>query len=335
MLGRLSRTNGRRPRAGTPADLRRGRAFASRVKRQLLNHRCDLIFAPVASWELTCVDPDLPTIYLSDTTARLHIDHYHEYEPPRTDCELEQLSRQESVAISKSTRLIYPSNWAAESAVSDYRADRRRIDIIPFGANVDAVPHRNEIPPGPAVRDHATCRLIFTASNWHRKGGDIAVDTLAELRRMGRDAELTLVGCSPTAVPSARGVTAVPYLSKNSPRQHARLNHLYLRSHFIIVPSRADCSPTVIGEANAFGVPAVCTNVGGIADVVSNGRNGYMLPADASGADFAARIAAVFGDQPHYERLARTARAEYDNRLNWMHWGDAVCRVMKHVNNGG
>ena len=332
---RLWGSKGAPPREGSPADLRRGRAFASRVKRQLQTQPCDVIFAPVASWELAFVEVDCPIIYLSDITAKLHFKHYERFELSRTDIEFAHHWQREAGAISKATRLIYPSNWAAESAVSDYHTDRNKIDVIAFGANVDSIPQVDEIIPMPPVRNRISCRLLFIASNWLRKGGDVAVETLAALKGMGVESELVLVGNTPTTLESADGLQIEGFLNKNVADQRARLNDLFLRSHFIILPSRGDCSPMVIGEANAFGLPAICRNIGGIAELVSDGENGFTLPAAASGADFAALIAGVFNDPSRYERLVRTSRAEYDKRLTWQHWGDAVCRVMKQMNNDG
>ncbi len=334
VLERLTRSKRGLPGAGSPPDIQRGRAFASRVRRQLLRRPCNLILAPIASWELAFVKTDVPLIYLSDTTARQQMQHYHEFESPHTPIELEHREQRESLAIASATSLIYSSRWAGESAVLDYQADRRKLVIIPFGANLDHVPHAQAVISAAKARNRDVCRLIFLGRNWLRKGADTSVATLTALRRMGVPAELTLIGVSPPPhLNSVPGLTTIEYLNKNARRQSARLNQLYLESHFVLVPSRADCSPMVIAEANAFGLPAICTNVGGIGELVGDGQNGFTLPADATGDDFAVLIASVFANPDHYERLVSTSRAEFDERLNWRRWGDAVCRVMGQVMN--
>jgi glycosyltransferase involved in cell wall biosynthesis len=46
------------------------------------------------------------------------------------------------------------------------------------------------------------------------------------------------------------------------------------------LPSRLEGSPNVILEAMAMGLPIVATNIGGVVDLVEEGRNGFLLPPD-------------------------------------------------------
>ena len=46
------------------------------------------------------------------------------------------------------------------------------------------------------------------------------------------------------------------------------------------LPSRLEGSPNVILEAMAMGLPIVATNIGGVVDLVEQGRNGFLLPPD-------------------------------------------------------
>lgn len=59
----------------------------------------------------------------------------------------------------------------------------------------------------------------------------------------------------------------------------------YYRAHpvdlFVLVSSREGL-PVSVMEAMSFGVPAVVTDVGGCTELVRDGENGYVLPADLS-----------------------------------------------------
>ena len=48
---------------------------------------------------------------------------------------------------------------------------------------------------------------------------------------------------------------------------------------FVLV-SKSEGLPVSVMEALSFGVPAVVTDVGGCAELVCDGENGYVLPAD-------------------------------------------------------
>ncbi|GET37680.1 glycosyltransferase [Microseira wollei] len=110
---------------------------------------------------------------------------------------------------------------------------------------------------------------------------------------MGIDAELVMVGSKlPDEVRSDK-LTVIPYLNKNNPQQRQQLNELFFRANFLIFPTRAECYGIVLCEANAFGRPALATDVGGISTIIENGKNGYRLPLSATGNDYANLITQV------------------------------------------
>lgn len=296
--------------------------FNSEVQKKLHRTPCDVIFAPVASAELTFLDTKTPIIYLSDITFSL----YKKHSLLKLDRqESEWTSLQESVAISKASQIIYSSQWAAESAIYDYQTEANKIRIIPFGANLDKPPARDLAL---SKRQTSTCRLLFVGKDWYRKGGQLAYETLLSLCQQGVNAELIVVGCMPPAEIQHEKLTVIPDLDTNHPQQRAQLDKLFLQSNFLILPTRADCTPVVLCEANAFGLPVITTDVGGISSLITNGKNGYALTLLASGEDYAKIIGENFSDVTRYENLVRSSRDEYELRLNWNKWAESVQQVM-------
>jgi glycosyltransferase involved in cell wall biosynthesis len=237
-------------------------------------------------------------------------------------------SQQEFIAISKAKKLVYPSEWAAKSAICDYKAEPTKIEIIPFGANLDEPPLANEIL---SPKQTSSCRLLFVGRDWLRKGGDIAFQTLISLCERGVDAELVIVGSTPPPEIKHEKLRVIPYLNKNIPQQRKQLDELFLNSNFFILPTRAECYGIVFCEANAFGLPVFTTDVGGIPTIINNGRNGYMLPLSASGEDYANLIGEKFSDKGVYENLVRSSREEYDMRLNWDKWAESLHQVILSI----
>ncbi len=303
---------------GSPLYTAEYTKFAHKIQQQLLANPCDVIFAPVASAELNFLKTSLPIIYLSDVTFSLYRKFYS---LSLDEQELEWASKQESIAIAKASKLVYPSEWAAESAVYDYQVQVDKIEIIPFGANLDTPPLVGEVL---SRKTTSPCRLLFVGKDWHRKNGETAFQTLIALLQMGVDAELVVVGCVPPPEIKHDKLTVIPYLNKNVPQQRKQLDELFLKSHFFIFPTRADCSPIVLCEASAFGLPVITSEVGGISTIVKNGKNGYMLPLSASGDDYANLIVEKFSEPTSYERLVRSSREEYDRRLNWNEWAKSL-----------
>jgi glycosyltransferase involved in cell wall biosynthesis len=87
----------------------------------------------------------------------------------------------------------------------------------------------------------------------------------------------------------------------------------------------------VLAEANAFGLPVITTQTGGIPSIVREGENGFMLPLEARGADYAKVIAEVYQDDQRYAELVKSSRAAFDERLNWDAWGSAIRKIIKDL----
>jgi glycosyltransferase involved in cell wall biosynthesis len=299
--------------------------LAVQVTKQLAEAPCDVIFAPVASQELTFLETDIPIVYCSDTTRSLWWKYYDPHPDPR---EKHWRSVNESAAMEKSSRLVYPSTWAADSVIHDHGVEATKVAVIPFGANMDTPPPADLILKS---KKYDKCRLLLVGKEWGRKGGDIALETMRSLRKMGINAELTVVG---TAAPDGvqdEHLTCIPFINKNIPEQLQKLQDLYFGASFFIFPTRAECYGIVICEANAFGLPVITTDQGGVSTIIQDGKNGYKLPLSASGAEYAVLIAEIFADRSRYEQLVLSSRAEYDTRLNWNTWAEKLHEVFLSV----
>jgi glycosyltransferase involved in cell wall biosynthesis len=291
---------------------------------KLTDANCDVIFAAAASTAVAHLATDLPIVYLSDATVRLIVDYYPEYSAlfPRSLREADEI---EQLAIRKCSHFVYPSSWAARSAIEDYGADSSKIHVVPFGANIDEPPSREEVLR-PVSRD--ICRLLFVGVEWDRKGGDIALETLRELRRLGVPAELTVVGCRPPQGAPLEGLNVIPFIDKNHPEGRARLDRLFLNSDFLLLPTRAECFGIAVCEAGAYGLPTLSTLTGGLAELVRDGVNGFSFSLEARGDRYAARICDVHRNAETYQALRITSREEYETRLNWDAWGKQVREIL-------
>ncbi len=295
--------------------------FSQIIKEQLQHYSLNAIIAPVASQEMQYLETDIPIIYVSDVTYRLLVNTYNLKNNQHHE-------RCESSAILRANKLVYSSQWTANSAINDYGANPENIEIVPFGANIDTIPDAERILDKCSV---SRCRLLFIGRNWERKGGKFAFDTLISLLDMGVDAELLVVGCYPPPEYKHEKLRVIPNLDKNIPEEREQFNQLLFESHFLIFPTRADCSPIVICEANAYGIPVITTDVGGIPDIIKNGNNGFMLPLSASGQEYAQLIKANFSDPKQYQNLVTLSRAEYEARLNWQKWAERMYEIILKV----
>jgi glycosyltransferase involved in cell wall biosynthesis len=313
------------------------RQWLSQVEAQITEADCDFIFAPIASREIALISTNTPIIYASDSTAKLFCQeqHYTQGRQSKLSQEtLEQIELFDAIALTKAQHVIYPSQWAADSAIGDYGVAPSKVSIIPFGANLEQPPTAAQVWASRQTNPMEPCRLLFIGIDWRRKGGEIAFQTLLDLRQRGINAELVVVGTVPPSPIRHEKLTIIPQLDKNCPQQRQRLNQLLQQSHFLLLPSRAECYGISLCESSAFGLPVLTTAVGGISTVVRNGRNGYKLPLSASSADYADLLLKILADPDHYQRLTRSARAEYDQRLNWSSWSQNLYALLSSLESG-
>jgi len=323
----LERTIGWNPRL----DLSEGfmRRLGRIASRRIEASSCDLVVVPTQRWLIGQLRTSLPIVYVSDATPRLLRDYYAEFSSPRLpERRFETLDRAERTAIARAERLIYSSQWAADSAIADYGADPDLIGVFPFGANLDEPPTHGEINADPPSD---RCDLLFVGRNWERKGGAIALDTLRALRGWGIAATLTVVGCTPPVPAGEPGLIVIADLDKNNAADERRLHELYRDAHFFILPTRADCTSVALCEASAYGLPALATRTGGTASVVWPEVNGLLFDLNDGGAAYATAIRDLCADKDRYRRLRATSRDRYEQHLNWDRWGESARAVISSL----
>ncbi|HKV58823.1 MAG TPA: glycosyltransferase family 4 protein [Ktedonobacteraceae bacterium] len=300
------------------------RHCAKVAARRLAQQPFDLIVAPTGETEIAFLQTDLPIVLVTDSTYRVMRDYYPAFSRI-LDSSFRELELVASSAIQKSSLLLYASQWAADSAIEDYQASPEKVHVIPFGANFESTPPI-EILQQRKRSDR--CKLLFIGVKWERKGGDIAFETLLALEKMGIEAVLTVVGCIPPKQFAHPSMKVIPFLNKNDESQRKELEELYLTSDFLLFPTRNECYGIVVCEANAFGLPAIAADTGGVSGVVTEGVNGFLLPHSARGEQYAEIVAKLYQDEQSYAALVRSSRADFDARLNWDVWGATAHTLM-------
>jgi len=298
---------------------------ATYLKKKMKKKHYDFLFAPAAASELAYLNTAVPIVYFGDATFKIYTQSYVEFKSLNTFSRWEG-NHLEKRALKKSDVVIFSSHWAAQSAIEDYGVPANKVEVLQMGANMDSV-------PDPAIifkkEEDPELKLLFLSVEWERKGGSIAFETLKHLHSMGVQARLIVCGVNPPPEFVHSCMEVVPFINKNEAKNSELFARLLASVHFLILPTRADCTPMVNAEANAFGIPAITTNVGGVADVVKDGVNGYCLPLSANGLDYASLIATIFLDKDRYHQLIVSSRARFDELLNWEHFAQQLKVVLE------
>jgi glycosyltransferase involved in cell wall biosynthesis len=252
-----------------------------------------------------------PFAYITDATPQF----LREFYGLKLDLGSEEEEREVRV-MGAAQQVIFSSRYMADRAIRELGlTDTDKVADIPFGLNLDEVPVAP--PPKPPLDP---LRLLYIGKHWRYKGGDTAIEALRLLRARGVDARLSMIGEVPEEFRREPGVEAWGYLDKSKWWDYRRLLRLLRESHLFVLPTRADCTPMVVAEANAYGLPVLISDIGGIGSLMAPGRNGEMLPGDAGGAAYADRIMALTADRAAYEALSRSSFEHCRDRLTWSAW---------------
>ena len=260
----------------------------------------------------------VPYVHVTDATPSFLRDCYGWDVPMDADV----LERQ---VVQHAAANLYSSAEIASRASAEFSIQALH---APFGINLGPA-QRPAICPKKG--DLNRLELLFVGNDWARKGGDLAVATLRMLQRMGHNPHLTIVGHAPGISGADPAISVVGYLNKNKSDQAAKLAKIYQKAHVLLVPSRADCSPMVIAEAMAFGIPVIASDVGGIRTLVGGAGTGCVLPLQADAATWALQVGKMVSSQMAYQTMSDACFDRANTCLTWQAWCNALLATVDGI----
>lgn len=141
---------------------------------------------------------------------------------------------------------------------------------------------------------------------------------ISELNKIGVKSKLVVIGCNPSIEDDmAEFVEVVGFLNKNRASDNQYLEQVLRESVALILPSKAECYGCVYCEANAYGLPAIGRDTGGVSEIIKDGHNGFLISSTTSPAKLAKKWKDLWLANNNYIEMARAARREYLERLNY------------------
>jgi glycosyltransferase involved in cell wall biosynthesis/O-antigen ligase len=214
------------------------------------------------------------------------------------------------IAVSESARAEYLRHgWAREDQIVTIH---NGIDVVPCpGAGAEV---RRELGFGPEA-----LVLGMVSALRPEKGHDIALEAVRRLRSRIPQLRLLIVGRGGVgddigAQAAALGDAVV------MAGQRDDVMRVFDAIDICLQPSREDAFPTTLIEAMAASVPIVATAVGGIPELVSDGRTGVLVPAPPRAEPLLEALDQLLRDPSLRRQLAAAARDEYERRFTAAPW---------------
>ena len=290
----------------------------------------DVLFSP-GTLPISLLDSKKPKVFYTDATFVGMLDFY----PAFTGLSRESIrigNYLDQCALDSSTLAIFSSEWAAQTAIDFYSADPKKIQVIPFGANLSSKKSFQEIQHIISKRSKIECNILFMAVQWNRKGGELALNIVRKLNILGLKTNLHIVGFKKLPIEKIpEYVINHGYISKSTKEGLDKIENLLSKCHFLLLPTQADCTPIVYSEANSFGLPCISTNVGGIPTIIKDEINGKLFSLNDNLDVYAAYIYAVFCNEKRYTDLCKSSFNEFQTRLNWDVAGSSIMKLLNQI----
>lgn len=219
--------------------------------------------------------------------------------------------------------LILAKTRATADAMPSGFEERTRIALeIGTEEQPGVAPHR--APKGRPIR------LLYAGRLIGLKGIHLGLDAVAQARAWGVNVEFHIVGDGPYEERLRQqvqrlGLEAMVHWRRAMPQ--AELFELYRQMDAVLFPSLHDSSGNVVVEALSFALPVICLDLGGPADIVTQG-SGWVV--NTAGCDegmvvvaMAEAIRSLASDSELFERLSVGAL----ERATQLSWNDQIERV--------
>lgn len=142
------------------------------------------------------------------------------------------------------------------------------------------------------------------------KAHDVAIEAVAKLRERFPKLRLLIAGAGPRAEELARIASPLGDAIVFAGRR-ADVMAVFDALDVCLHPSHMDAFPTTLIEALAASVPVLATAVGGIPEIIDDGRTGVLVPAPPSADMLARELGELLGDPERRGALARAGRDAY------------------------
>ncbi|OJZ72659.1 hypothetical protein BRW65_16550 [Mycobacterium paraffinicum] len=174
---------------------------------------------------------------------------------------------------------------------------------------------------------HDLVRAVGAVANDHRADADLPWRAGVQLRVAGPIADPGSEREVRRAVEECGLRERVRLLG---PISHEELLDEYARAQVLLMGSREETTPQAVAQAMACGLPVIASRVGGIPDMVEDGRTALLFP-HGDVAACAGHIRRMLGDDAFRASVEHRVRAEAEKRFDPKSVAEQTVRVYREV----
>jgi glycosyltransferase involved in cell wall biosynthesis len=188
--------------------------------------------------------------------------------------------------------------------------------------------------PRPEHRPGQPLKLLFAGRFLYWKGMHLGLMALAELSRRGVEARLTMLGQGPEEEVWRRlaaDLGIAPTIDWRGWVPYDQLGELYCGHHALLYPSLHDSSGNVVLESLNHGLPVVCLDLGGPAEMVDLSCGRVIATSGRSEAECARALADALQELAGSDALLQQLSAGARARAQGCRWPVVVASLYDDV----
>ncbi len=220
--------------------------------------------------------------------------------------------------------IIMPSEFVRQSFI-EYGFPEEKLYKVPFGFNKLDTIYDEDLKNKRKVDDPLT--ILYVGSISVRKGLIYLIEAFNKFSY--EDKRLIIVG--PTAkLTGIEGVDIPDNVMFTGVLKGDELNNMYKAADVFCLPTIEEGLALVLGEALSFGIPIVTTVNSGAADLIDNGKEGFIVPIRSSEA-IKEKLEVFVSDTDLYNQMRENAIKKASKLNGWDSTGDHLCNVLAEM----
>jgi glycosyltransferase involved in cell wall biosynthesis len=219
-----------------------------------------------------------------------------------------------------------------KTAESGRALPARRRDKIEVRLEIGT--HEPKVDPRPVRRSGEPLRLLFAARFLYWKGMHLGLRAVAELMGRGVEVRLTMLGEGPAEAGWRRLAAALGIAHAIDWRpwvEYDQLGALYRAHDVLLYPSLHDSSGNVVLESLTHGLPVVCLDLGGPAEMVDASCGRVVATGGRSEAACARALADALESLARADEVLERLSAGAEARARAQRWPAVVADLYADV----
>ena len=281
---------------------------------------------------ISYVEATKPIVVFADCNFQSMVNYYGSFSRLR-EKHIAECNKQEKLAFEKCNLGLFTSPWAMTTSSKNYNIPSNKFKCVYIGSNMSIKHSSEDVLKFINNRvQNPQKRILFVGVDWERKGGNIAVESVYLLNKMGYNCKLVVIGCNPPIKSDYLPyVEIVGRVNKSDKDGLERLDSEYSKAFCFILPTKSECAAVSLAESSSYGLYSFTSNTGGTDGVVFDGINGDRLSVDDGPEKYANAIKQLLDDEILYKRLSIEARKTFESTLNWNSVGYKISEFIKSV----